>query len=180
MTQNKNRLEDESPNDELPQQSSWGEFIRSIQLDGLSLVSLNAEREPVVGGDRLTPEFEFQSTLREWMGNEGYFVVDFAGSFVGRHSETKAEACSISMKFILVYYHPTLNTYSRALAEQFAEVNAPFHVWPFVREKLYSITMDMTLPYYHLPPLIIGPASERATGVVKRSDRLQKVEDRQN
>lgn len=139
--------------------AAWRKLVDGVRLDLLILLSVTAKRDQHIEGSKFAPRLSFDSKLGFVDPKNSRFEVPYSMDFTATVEGKAIPVCSVSLTYILVYTHPELGGLDKETVEAFARLNAPYHAWPFVRQKLHSLTTEMLLPPYYLPPLTIGPAS---------------------
>jgi hypothetical protein len=135
----------------------WTHFLNTLLCKRIVLSNVRANKHWDAGGGTVKPVMSYESNLLHW--EDGRLVAGFRLDIKLQLQETNQAASEFHFEYILDYSFDPKPKFERELGEVFARRNAPFHAWPFVRERLISLSQDMEFPPVMLPPLIVGPAS---------------------
>lgn len=164
-------------------------IAKDVELHSVTLCAaeLSSRIDPV--GPAVTLELEqgyrARYHLPEHLDDHVYVYVDL--KFGGRPGEPAQadwqELFSFNATYLLVYVLPQAHTRDETALRYFAELNGTYHVWPYWRELVQSVTgrsglASFVVPVLHLEPQQIEDnptAADAAPAVPKRRPPRKKA-----
>ena len=136
-----------------------------------STVRLNDEFDPTVPDQRLDVEYRIETKHREEISRDGVNLlrvyVDAGLRYLPAKKDEDNKApvlAEIAAQFVAVYLISGEKPQEECLNE-FAKLNAPYHIWPYWREYAQSLCMRHRLPAVMLPMLSVNQLdSQEAVG----------------
>jgi len=136
--------------------------IADVYLRSTS-VQLDDDFDPTAPGQKLDVEYRIQAKQREEItGDSGNLLKVYVEAglrhILAQHDQEDREArivAEVSALFVAVY-RITGDKPQEDCLNEFAKINAPYHIWPYWREYAQSLCMRHRLPAVMLPMLTVS------------------------
>lgn len=143
-------------------------------------VEMSEEFDPTIPGIKLDLQYRISPTRREMFdidgGEQGGFfrvhveaglryLLKESGDESDSSTQEEASVVAEIEAMFVARYEIVGNKPSNECLDEFAKVNAPYHIWPYWREYAQSLCMRHKLPHVILPMLtldMIEAGSEQA------------------
>jgi preprotein translocase subunit SecB len=135
------------------QLSSYNEFIKSLSLEEIVLLLLEAQRtshSPAPGELEVSLKSDFH--LLDHPANQLRARADFDLKVTDSQKE---KAFEIRIQFMLTYRSNMEYSLSEEEKQQFLSRNVPVNVWPYARELISTMATRLGYPALLIPPYVV-------------------------
>jgi preprotein translocase subunit SecB len=134
-----------------------------VMLEQVHFLQIQARRSHDSLDGPLGVAMRFETKSHDLVDSENkrflVVIVSLAADFTSE-DDTKA---TVELTACLRYRTPATEVPEEIRNESlpaFARINAPYNAWPYFRQQLQSATVDLGLPPFVLPPMVVRPASD--------------------
>lgn len=130
----------------------YSDFIKSIELEKVELMSLNCEQYKIEGGNIASVDIKINIDGLETAKNKLYVPAVF--QVTSSDVETEEDIFVINFKYQLTYelsLEKEDKEFDDECFQEFSRNNVPINVWPYARELVSNLASKMGFPSLIIP-----------------------------